>query len=571
MYRDPVLWARIRHRVLVRGISGRQVSRETGIDTRTIRKMLSCASPPARKKCQFHRPKLGPHTSTIGRLLEQNRSLPRSARLSVKKIYEHIRDLEGFSGNYRTVADYVRPRRNEEVCIWSYAHDLLTSLDRDRAIDFLFMLSRADPPVISESKATKFFQAAASFVPPPPKPNRREVRRQGEWNWMDKVIQGLLAIEQIKEDVGAFEGVDELLRRLPRERFSERNKALAVLASYRGISSRSISKFLGIDPYSCRKYLRTFDQGSVLSLFARRKSPRRKSNDEAIKQAVFALLHEPPANHGINRTTWKMQDFRIALRARGCSACPDVIRAITKAAGYRWRKARTVLTSTDPDYTAKLARINSILSQLRPEEAFFSIDEFGPFAVNMKGGRSLVPASEQRIIPQWQRSKGCLILTAALELSGNQVTHFYSTKKNTVEMIRMTGLLVQQYMDRRKLYLSWDAASWHLSKRLEQHIELHNSTAAAQDLPIVETVPLPSGAQFLNVIESVFSGMARAIIHNSDYGSIDEAKAAIDRYYEERNARFRRNPRRAGKKIWRKERERSEFNEGNNCKDPYYR
>jgi hypothetical protein len=33
-----------------------------------------------------------------------------------------------------------------------------------------------------------------------------------------------------------------------------------------------------------------------------------------------------------------------------------------------------------------------------------------------------------------------------------------------------------------------------------------------------------AGAQFLNVIESVFSGMARAIIHNSNYGSIDAAK-----------------------------------------------
>jgi hypothetical protein len=35
--------------------------------------------------------------------------------------------------------------------------------------------------------------------------------------------------------------------------------------------------------------------------------------------------------------------------------------------------------------------------------------------------------------------------------------------------------------------------------------------------PTVETAPLPSGAQFLNVIESVFSGLARSIIHNSDY------------------------------------------------------
>ena len=62
----------------------------------------------------------------------------------------------------------------------------------------------------------------------------------------------------------------------------------------------------------------------------------------------------------------------------------------------------------------------------------------------------------------------------------------------------------------------------------------------------------------------------RAIIHNSDYGSLDDAKAAINRYYEERNLHFQQNPRRAGKKIWGKERECAVFKEGNNCKDPYY-
>jgi hypothetical protein len=72
------------------------------------------------------------------------------------------------------------------------------------------------------------------------------------------------------------------------------------------------------------------------------------------------------------------------------------------------------------------------------------------------------------------------------------------------------------------------------------------------------------------VIESVFSGMARAILHNSDYGSHDEARAAIDRYFQERNSYFQQNPRRAGHKIWGKERECAMFEKGNNCKDPYY-
>jgi hypothetical protein len=67
--------------------------------------------------------------------------------------------------------------------------------------------------------------------------------------------------------------------------------------------------------------------------------------------------------------------------------------------------------------------------------------------------------------------------------------------------------------------------------------------------PFVKLAPLPTCAQFLNVIESVFSGMARAIIHNSDYQSVDECKAAIDRYFEERNEHFRKHPKRAGNRI----------------------
>jgi DDE superfamily endonuclease len=188
--------------------------------------------------------------------------------------------------------------------------------------------------------------------------------------------------------------------------------------------------------------------------------------------------------------------------------------------------------------------------------------------VKAKLGRALAAPNEQRVVPQWQKSRGCLILTAALELSGNQVHHFFSTKKNTAEMIRMMKMLIDRYRDRQKIYLSWDAASWHISKQLYKCIDLHN---AAAEKPAIETAPLPSGAQFLNVIESVFSGMARAIIHNSDYQTADDAKSAINTYFKERNAHFRQSPRKAGNKIWRKEREPAAFSDANNCKDPRYR
>jgi DDE superfamily endonuclease len=144
-------------------------------------------------------------------------------------------------------------------------------------------------------------------------------------------------------------------------------------------------------------------------------------------------------------------------------------------------------------------------------------------------------------------------------------------KKNTAEMIRIMELLIEKYPDRRKLYLSWDAASWHVSKALKQRIQEHNAAALSSSGPIVGTAPLPSGAQFLNLIESVFSGMAKALIHNSDYRTLDDAKAAVDRYFAERNTHFLQHPKRAGKKIWGKEREVATFSEANNCKDPRYR
>ncbi len=224
-------------------------------------------------------------------------------------------------------------------------------------------------------------------------------------------------------------------------------------------------------------------------------------------------------------------------------------------------------------YREKLKEITNILQSLKPNEKFFSVDEFGPFAVKMHGGRSLVAKGVVRTYPQWQKSKGTIIMTAALELSTNQVTHFYSKNKNTTEMIKLLDLLLNKYNNEECIYFSWDAASWHASKALYEKVTKVNRLEHRKEInnPIVKLAPLPSCAQFLNVIESVFSGMARAIIHNSNYSSVVDCKKAIDRYLKERNRNFKENPKKAGNKIWGKEIVVPVFKESNNCKDPKWR
>ena len=131
-------------------------------------------------------------------------------------------------------------------------------------------------------------------------------------------------------------------------------------------------------------------------------------------------------------------------------------------------------------------------------------------------------------------------------------------------MIKLMDILKIKYSHLDRIFLSWDAASWHISKKLLEKIELENSKPLISRGPIVELAPLPAGAQFLNVIEAVFSGMSRAIIHNSNYSTKEEAIAAIDRYFLERNEYFQKHPKKAGNKIWGKEPSSVSFSESNN-------
>jgi transposase len=575
MYRNVAQWSGIRDQVLRKGVSIRQVARETGISPKTVRKMVDRPLPQPYRPRSRRYPKLGPHTGSIQRMLGQNATLPPSIRLSIKAIYERIRDTEGFRGSYSSVKEYAGAIAPEphKAHIWENAYDLLISLEKKRAIDFLVLLSRADPPVISSSRIEQFFRDAGRVISVASKPDRREQARQAAYEWMRAVLQKQISPEALRQQIGDIPDIAALLDRLYGGRLSDRNRSMVVLASSRGLHGGTVRDFLGIDVKTYHKYLRTFKNGGHAALFARQTKSTRKFDKEAVKQAVFSLLHEPPSNYGINRTTWIMPDLSRVLRETGQPACPDVIRAITSIAGYRWRKARKVLTSTDPKYREKVHHIQSILAELQENEAFFSIDEYGPFSIRAQGGRALACPGEMPTVPQYQKSKGCLIMTTALELSKNQISYFYSSRKDTGEMLRMLSTLVKEYGHKNRIYLSWDAASWHMSKMLYAQVAKHNDAITRGDVagPIVDLAPLPAGAQFLNVVESVFSGMARAIIANSNYQSVDEARAAIERYVQERNEKFRCTPKRAGGKIWGMEREPSRFSTSNNCKDPRYR
>jgi transposase/transposase-like protein len=257
---------------------------------------------------------------------------------------------------------------------------------------------------------------------------RLEVRefRESEQQWMISLTQGQFGTEEVRQTIGdtlSREDIDSLLTCICNERLKYRNRAVAVLSYHRRIRVGKVASFLGVSHSSVDCWVRTFAQHGC-DLLLPFTSEYCKAKDKTYRDAVFEILHAPPPAHGINRTTWRQKDIQSVMAKLGLPIARHNIRKIIKDAGYRYRKAKKVLTSTDPNYKDKLKEITRTLQNLGPKEKFFSIDEYGPFAIKIQGGRSLVPRGHARTVPQRQRSKGALVITGALELSTNQITHF---------------------------------------------------------------------------------------------------------------------------------------------------
>jgi hypothetical protein len=368
-------------------------------------------------------------------------------------------------------------------------------------------------------------------------------------NFLRSAHQGILKLSDLPARAKAHKAISDILSSCKSGTLMRRNKALLALAVVCGLPLGQLAKYPIASSASLYRWKKIFVALGYSGLMGA--APPRKGQrfaDQKVTSAIFKVLHEPPELHGFHRANWRQVDLYVALKRIGAPASIWTIRRTIRANKYQWRKAKIVLTSNDPEYRLKVEKITRILSELNDDECFFSIDEYGPFNVRFMPGKKLCAPNEFPSVPQWQKGRGRIILTGALELRTNQITHFYSENKNTGEMIKMVDNLRRKYRSMKAIYISWDAAGWHISKALGERVEFLNGWAEHDCAPTIELAPLPSRAQFLNVIESVFSGMSRAVIHNSNYNSVDEAKAAIDWYLADRNKHFREQPQRAGKK-----------------------
>ena len=131
-----------------------------------------------------------------------------------------------------------------------------------------------------------------------------------------------------------------------------------LLASARGDTTTVITKAVGCSPQAVRNVVRAFESRglAVLAMQSRRPHAAAKVFDAEGSERLKALLHQSPRQYGKARSTWTL-----ALAAEVCGELGitaervslETIRDTLKRLGVGWRRAKTWITSPDPQYALK--------------------------------------------------------------------------------------------------------------------------------------------------------------------------------------------------------------------------
>ena len=275
--------------------------------------------------------------------------------------------------------------------------------------------------------------------------------------------QGVLPVSELSDRAKSHGSINDILSVCKSGRLTGRNKALLALALLQALPLSHVQKYIQVSSSTLYRWKGLFVAAGFSALAAPRQRRNLLVNRSDLKDAIFKPPSTSPTLHGFPRTNWRAVDLKQALQTQGLRTSLWTIRRIIRAAKYQWRKAKIVLTSSDPDYREKVDHIKGILKALSDEERFFSFNNSAHSEFDSCQGSSFVSREKSRQC-RVAEGRGTLIIIGALELSSNQISHSYSEKKNTSEMIKMVEHLRREYRAAKKLDISWEQLMAHFQE-----------------------------------------------------------------------------------------------------------
>ena len=123
-------WSKIRHRIIVEGVSKRTVLRETGLHWRTLERILAHPAPPEFGRKSWPKPKIGAYLERIRLILESDREIPsKKQRHTAKREHGQWHHVNPDMQRWRQRQGQIVERAGDEALAAGYDSWLVFDVD----------------------------------------------------------------------------------------------------------------------------------------------------------------------------------------------------------------------------------------------------------------------------------------------------------------------------------------------------------------------------------------------------------------------------------------------------------
>jgi transposase len=332
----------------------------------------------------------------------------------------------------------------------------------------------------------------------------------------------------------------------------EVERARILLAYADGNSPTQIQRALGVSRPTIYKCIdKALAAGVAMGLRDRYHRPKAPQITEAAKAWVIDLACRKPKDLGLAAELWTTSALarHVASRA-GAAGFPSLARAgkstvwrILSAHDLKPHRVRYYLERRDAQFERKMAEVLVVYRDVNLYRADAAHDArprpIYTVSVDEKPGVQALGTTAPDLppVPGQHRSvgrdheyvrHGTLSILAALDLHTGEVIANVELRHRSAEFIALLRRLDEHYPSEALIRIVLDNHSAHISKETMAYLGTRPGR--------FEYVHTPKHGSWLNLVESVFSKMARTFLRHIRVASLDELKQRILKGIEEMNA-----------------------------------
>lgn len=345
----------------------------------------------------------------------------------------------------------------------------------------------------------------------------------------------------------------ETLRRSRSEEKQRVLRAAILLDCANGMSDSAVAAANGVNRHTAALCARKFLQFGLEVALGELPRPgqARRITDDAVAW-VQNLACQKPKDLGYSYELWTYDLLQRHIRKQAAAAGHPSLSQLSRSKLHRIltrgelepHKVRYYVERRDPEFEKKMIEVLHVYKEVEiinaglvegtlkePPTVTISYDEKPGIQALAATTPDRPPAPNR--YPSHLRDYeyerlGTVSLLAGLDLHTGRVTEIVRDSHASVDFIALLDKLDSNYPAQTRIRLLLDNHSAHISKQTKAYLDLHPQR--------FEFVFTPKHGSWLNIVETLFSKMARTMLRGIRVASKQELIARIHLYFDEINA-----------------------------------